>query len=136
MDAKALMRELPESYTAGDADRAAMAFVPEGVLEDVATGHALRGREAIREYCRGFFAAWPDLKLEVLTQVADGAHGSQEWVMSATHSSEVLGMPASGKRFSIRGVSFYEFKDGLILHSKDYFDLGSLARQIAPNTSA
>ena len=39
-------------------------------------------------------------------------------------------MPASGNSFSIRGVTIYQFEDGMIKKSSDYYDAGGFLYQL------
>jgi ketosteroid isomerase-like protein len=56
--------------------------------------------------------------------LSDG-HGSIEWDGSGTD----VGVYNTGKRFSVRGVSVIEVRDGKISRSVDYYDLATTVRQ-------
>jgi steroid delta-isomerase-like uncharacterized protein len=129
---KELMSGIAEAYSTGDASKLRSLFAQNCYFEDVATGHVSRGIESVVQYCEPFFSHWPDLSLEVVSQVADEDVGAQEWIMSATHANEVFGVPPTGKKFRVRGVSYYQFEKGAIIRSSDYFDIKTLIAQIAP----
>jgi steroid delta-isomerase-like uncharacterized protein len=48
---------------------------------------------------------------------------------------EFPGIPASGKRFSIRGCSFGEFENGKLKRKSDYWDYASLKKQLSVEES-
>jgi steroid delta-isomerase-like uncharacterized protein len=50
--------------------------------------------------------------------------------MSGTHKGDFPGMPATGKRFSIRGVTILELEAGRIRRNADYWDAASVMRQV------
>lgn len=61
--------------------------------------------------------AFPDLKVEFLTQLADGDRVSTYWRFSGTQTGEYLGKPASGRRAMWSGVQIDRFAEGLIAES-------------------
>jgi steroid delta-isomerase-like uncharacterized protein len=50
--------------------------------------------------------------------------------MRGTHTGEMPGMPATGKRFEVRGASTFEFRDAKILRCSDYWDMATLLKQL------
>ncbi len=50
--------------------------------------------------------------------------------MSGTHKGDFPGMPATGKRFSIRGVTIIELQGGKIRRNSDYWDAASMMKQV------
>ena len=54
-----------------------------------------------------------------------------EWIWSGTQTGDIEGViEATGKKFSIRGVSVLEFQDGLIKRHSDYYNAGRLLYQL------
>jgi steroid delta-isomerase-like uncharacterized protein len=53
-----------------------------------------------------------------------------EWVMSGTHHGDFPGMPATGKRFSVRGAAIVELQGGKIRRLSDYWDAATVMRQV------
>ena len=75
------------------------------------------------EYARGFFqslfGAFPDLKSETKTLIAEGDKAAIMWELTGTYNGENLwGMPVTGKSFAVRGIDIIEVKDGKII--RDY----------------
>ena len=59
-----------------------------------------------------------------------GGRTATEWVMTGTHSGELPGIPATGKSFSVRGVSIADLREGKISRNTDYYNLVSFLQQV------
>jgi steroid delta-isomerase-like uncharacterized protein len=59
-----------------------------------------------------------------------------EWHMAGTHEGDLPGLPATGKGFSIRGVTFLELQEGKIKRCRDYWDMAAFLTQIGLSPSA
>jgi steroid delta-isomerase-like uncharacterized protein len=105
-------------------------FTDDCVYEDVTFGVVNRGKKELRAFADGVFAGVPDFKIEVTAQFASGRWASMEWVMSGTHKGDFPGMPATGQRFSARGVTVVELDAGKIRRNADYWDAASVMRQV------
>ena len=56
--------------------------------------------------------------------------------MKGTQTGPIGGIPASGKTFSVRGVSVVEVARGKIVRHSDYYDLATLVVQFGVRFSA
>jgi steroid delta-isomerase-like uncharacterized protein len=50
--------------------------------------------------------------------------------MSGTHAGDFPGMPATGKRLSVRGSTILELEAGKIRRESDYWDAATFMRQV------
>jgi predicted ester cyclase len=48
----------------------------------------------------------------------------------ATHTSEVFGVPATGRKFEVQGVLVFYFKDGKIIKERRLYDFTSMLIQL------
>ncbi|MEN3340207.1 MAG: hypothetical protein V7647_3883 [Acidobacteriota bacterium] len=90
----------------------------------------VHGRAEILGSYRTLFETFPDWHYVGQQLVIDGAHVAQEFVVDATHSGPFMGLPPSGRKFSIIGVRLFEMADGLIAHERRYYDFTGLLIQI------
>lgn len=72
------------------------------------------GPQGFISFFKQFRAAFPDLSIGVEHMVADEENVSIAYTITGTHRGEFLGVPASGRRISARGVQIARFEDGLI----------------------
>jgi steroid delta-isomerase-like uncharacterized protein len=114
------------AWNAHDADKVASLYTDDVIYEDVPFGLIARGHAELRKMAADFFASIPDLKLEVVSNTSTGNRGSVEWVFSGTD----VGLYKTGKKFSVRGASVYELRDGKFSGNRDYYDSSSIMRQV------
>jgi steroid delta-isomerase-like uncharacterized protein len=100
------------------------------VFEDVTMGVVNRGTAEIRAFGEQFFSALPDVTFELRSTFANGTAGGAEWIMRGTHSGDLPGMPATGKRVEVRGASIFEFAGDRIRRCSDYWDMATYLRQL------
>ena len=110
------------------ADVAAM-YHPNGVRRDVNTSMVSEGPKGMTAFAEMFFAACPDAVCEVRTWMEDGDTLAVEWTWSGTHTGDLEGWPATGKRFTLEGCNITLLQDGLILDERSYWDWESLRSQ-------
>jgi len=53
-----------------------------------------------------------------------------EWVAGGTHTSDYPGLPATGRSFSIHGVTVAVRQNGKIVRESLYYDMAEVARQL------
>jgi steroid delta-isomerase-like uncharacterized protein len=113
-----------------DTEKILSFYTDDCVYEDLAFGVVNRGKGELRKFINGTFAAFPDFNIEMKSAFLSGDWYGMEWVMSGTHKGDIPNLPATGKKFSVRGVSIGELKDGKTKRNSDYYDLMTFLRQI------
>ena len=111
-------------------DQLLAGYTDDVIYEDVPMGLVLHGKEELRAFAQGFFNGFPDLKAVITTRVVDGNRGASEWLFTGTQAGDMPNIPASNKKMDLRGASLYEFEGGKIKHKIDFWDLGTLLRQL------
>jgi steroid delta-isomerase-like uncharacterized protein len=119
------------SGDSNDPERVLALFVDDCVFEDVTFGVVARGKEELRSFVEGAFAAVPDFKYRLTSRFATSQWAAIEWVMSGTHKGDFPGIPATGRRFSsVRGSTILELEAGKIRRESDYWDAATLMKQV------
>ena len=75
-------------------------------------------------------AAIPDSVVRVDRMVAEGDMVVVEWTLSGTHRGRMLGIPATGKQVSFKGVSMLRYRKNMVVTDTRVWDLAGLLRQI------
>jgi|SRR5580704_14845825 steroid delta-isomerase-like uncharacterized protein len=111
-------------------------FTDDCVYEDVALGIKNQGKTELRSFIQGVFAAMPDFHIDLKDRFVSGDRAAMEWVMSGTHAGDLPGIPATQKRFSIRGATVAELCGTKIRRNSDYWDVSAFLKQVGlmPNT--
>jgi steroid delta-isomerase-like uncharacterized protein len=125
-----VLNDLIAAWSSHDVEKLASCFTDDCVYEDVTLGLVNRGRAELRAFVGDFFAASPDVRFELKSAFVAGNRAAAEWVMSGTHQGDMPGLPATGKRYSVRGASIMELQDGKIRRNSDYWDMATFLRQL------
>jgi steroid delta-isomerase-like uncharacterized protein len=119
------------AWSSHDAEKVLALFTDDCVYEDVTFGVVTRGKEELRAFATGAFAAVPDFKFQLTTRFAVGHLAGMEWLMSGTHAGDFPGLPATGRRFSsIRGATIVELHGSKIRRNSDYWDAATFMKQV------
>ena len=74
--------------------------------------------------------AFPDLNITVEKTIAEGDNVALRWSVKATHRGDSLGMPATGKSVSFRGITWLRFSNGRIVEGWDSWNQGRLNSEL------
>jgi steroid delta-isomerase-like uncharacterized protein len=119
------------AWSSHDSAKVLALFTDDCVFEDVTFGVVTRGKEELRAFAEGAFAAVPDFKFVLTSRFVAGNRAGMEWVMSGTHKGDFPGLPATGKGFSsVRGATIIELQGGKIRRNSDYWDSATFMRQV------
>lgn len=68
--------------------------------------------------------------------IAEGDRVMVRWVLRGTHSGPFLGLPATGRTFSVDGVNIFRISGGRIAERWSFFDLTALLAQLGAKVVA
>ena len=89
------------------------------------------GREQIRAFLEGTLTGWPDLQLEVAHVVAEDDWVMGRCVVTATHTTAVMGVAPTGKHVETTFWDLHRFDDaGLIVQTWNLMDSLTLMQQL------
>ena len=114
------------AWNSHDVEKFLPLFTDDAVYEDVAFGEKSKGSAELRKFFASELEGIPDLELKLERANLHGGHGTIEWVFSGTDK----GVYKTGKKFSVRGVSVIEMRDGKISRNLDFYDLTTIMRQV------
>lgn len=92
----------------------------QAVVEDSMHPEPFVGQAAIMARKGVGMAAIPDLKINVTNRIVHGNQVTAEWVATGTHTNDLPGLPASGRSFSIHGVTVVVRQEGKIVREALY----------------
>jgi predicted ester cyclase len=91
----------------------------------------LRGRKAIEDASRAFFASFPDATLEADAIVIDPPRVAVFTTVNATHMNDFFGMPGTNRRIEFRNARLMLWDEqGLIAHERRIYDFTGLLVQL------
>lgn len=89
-----------------------------------------QGADAGVAVAEAYTTAFPDIRLEVVNQFAEGNRSVIEFRATGTHEAELEGIAATGKKISVVVCNIIEEQDGKIVREREYFDQYSFMQQL------
>jgi steroid delta-isomerase-like uncharacterized protein len=137
------VRATVDAWNAHDGAAVAERMTEDAVYVNLGLGERLEGRAAVREYVDRLATTFSsDYRLEVGTVVGDDETVAVEWTMTGTNdgADPQTGLPATGQRFRIAGVTVSRMRDDQAAESRVYWNLADYLQQVglmpAPATSS
>ena len=100
------------------------------VVEDSMFAQPIMGREAIIARKGMTFAAATEAKITVTNRIVIGNQVTVEWIATGVHTGDLPGLPASGRSYTLSGVTVVIREDGKITREALYYDVDHLYRQL------
>ena len=90
-----------------------------------------RTPEDVKRFVREYRAAFSDVVDTVEDMIGEGDKVVNRWRLEATHTGDLRGIPATGKRITVTGMGLFRFsEDGKVLESWDSMDQLGMLRQL------
>jgi steroid delta-isomerase-like uncharacterized protein len=126
---EAVMRRAFEEIMArGNVEIIDELFARDFVGHDTAGGSF--GREEFKQGVRAMLAAFSERQVEIADQIANGDKVATRWLATGTHAGEFHGIPATGRRGTMTGISIDRIAGGKIVESWEVTDDAGLLRQL------
>lgn len=74
--------------------------------------------------------AFPDFRVETDELIEAGDKVVSRWTVTGTHKGEYMGIPATGKRVNVTGMTLQRFEDGKIAEDWWAYDLLGFMQQV------
>ena len=118
------------AWGAHDTNAILSTFTSDGTYSDPVGGDNLSG-QAYADYANSLFAAFPDLKLELISnKIASNGMVSAPWLLFGTHQGPVGELQPTGNSVVLPGCDFITVKKGKIKQVLGYFDPDCLFEQL------
>jgi steroid delta-isomerase-like uncharacterized protein len=133
---KAVIRKfLEEVINQNRMDRATDLVVEDFVELDPLPGQR-QGREGLKEVLGMMRAAFPDIHWAVEEMVAEGDKVVTRFTWTGTHRGSFMGIPATGKSLSVKGVVIDQLEGGKMSNSRILMDNLGMLQQLGVLPSA
>jgi steroid delta-isomerase-like uncharacterized protein len=134
-EAKAVIaRFLDEVWNQGNLD-AIDGVCADGFCHYDSVGRDTHDLASFKQYVAATYAGFPDLRLTIEEQIAEGDKVAVHWKLCGTHRGECLGIAPTGRQVELEGVSLYRLAEGKIVESsifRDRLDLKLGGRIVRP----
>lgn len=127
---KALARRLFEDiWNKGDLDAFDEIYAPDIVNHTLPPGIP-QGIEGNKMFTKMYLTAFPDTKMTIDLQIAEGDKVVTRWHAEGTHKGELMGIPATGKQATVTGIVIDRIAGGRIVESWGEFDQMGMMQQL------
>ncbi len=116
--------------TQGNKDALHADYAEHAVLEDSLFPVPISGRAAIIARKSLGLAAATDAQINVLNRIVSGNQVTVEWLATGLHTGDLPGLPATGRAYTLRGVTVVIREEGKIVRESLYYDANDLYRQL------
>jgi steroid delta-isomerase-like uncharacterized protein len=131
LDNKAIVRRLYEEvWNKRRLEIVDQLLSPSHALSDPIVSGSQIGPELYKRRVVEFTAGFPDLRFTIEDMIAEKGKVVVSWIFSGTHQGDFMGIPASGRKVSVEGITIHCVTNGKILDSFARWDALGLMRQL------
>jgi steroid delta-isomerase-like uncharacterized protein len=123
-------RSVEEAFNKGNLDVLDELVSPSFVNHDPASPEDIRGVEGFKEFVNTYRSAFPDVRVTIEDQIAEGDKVVSRWSARGTQKGELQGIPASNKQVTVTGISIDKIEGGKIVESWNNWDTLGMLQQL------
>jgi steroid delta-isomerase-like uncharacterized protein len=97
---------------------------------DPALPQETSGPAGLKELVAGYRDAFPDIKITIDDQIAEGDRVVTRWTARGTHKGDLWGIGATGKEATITGTTTDKIENGHLVESWSNWDTMGLMQQL------
>jgi steroid delta-isomerase-like uncharacterized protein len=127
---KAIARRFFELFSQGDLETIGQELLSPELVAHLSGMPGPLNLEGYRQVGLMFRSAFPDLQDTVEDQIADGDKVVTRIISRGTHQGELMGIPATGKQYTITAIVIDRMTDGRIVERRAQFDQLGMLQQL------
>ncbi len=90
----------------------------------------IHGVEGYKQFVNMYLSAFPDLQFTIEDLIADQDKVVARWTGTGTHQGSLIGIPPTGKRATVTGISINRFENGKFFEGWLDFDALGMLQQL------
>ena len=90
----------------------------------------MHGPEGIKQFITGYLAGFPDGRITIDGQLAEGDMVATRWTGRGTHQGELMGIPPTGKQVTVSGITISRVKNGKVVEEWSNWDTLGMLQQL------
>ncbi len=127
---KAVVRRWIDGWNKQGADAVGDLFSPDFRDRQLAQASGPVTLDSFKERLRTLDSMIGPGEFEEQEMIAEGDRVMVRWILHGTHSGPFLGLPATGRTFSVDGVNIFRVAGGRIVERWSFFDVTALLAQL------
>jgi steroid delta-isomerase-like uncharacterized protein len=127
---KKIVRRTFEEPWQGNLDVVDELMSKDYIGHDPANPEPLRGPEGVKEFISTYRAAFPDARITVDSQLAEGDLVATRWTGRGTHQGDFMGVAPTGKSVTVSGLTISRLEQGKIVEGFQNWDNFGMMQQL------
>jgi steroid delta-isomerase-like uncharacterized protein len=126
-----MYRWFDEVWNKGRAEAIDEMFAADGIAHGLGeAGVEVRGPAEFKPFFAKLRGAFPEFEVTIEDTIAEADQVAARWTARLTHQGDHLGIPATGKKAIVSGMSIIRVRDGQIIEGWNNWDIMGLMQQI------
>jgi steroid delta-isomerase-like uncharacterized protein len=100
------------------------------VGHDPASPEPIRGPAGVKAFISTYRSAFPDARITVEEQLAEGELVATRWTGRGTHEQELMGIEPTGKEVTVSGLTISHLAEGKIIEEWQNWDTFGMLQQL------
>ncbi len=106
-------------------------IAPNATFYDASVpGGKFTGPEGMRQFYQIYKGAFPDVRITINDQIAEGDKVCTRWTATGTHKGDLMGTAPTGKSATVTGVDIGRYQGGKVVESWGSYDMLGLLQQL------
>jgi steroid delta-isomerase-like uncharacterized protein len=93
-------------------------------------GGKFTGPEGLKQFVQIYRTAFPDVRIRIEDQVAEGDKVVTRWTATGTHKGDLMGIKPTNKQATVTGVDIERFQNGKVVESWSSYDMFGMMQQL------
>ena len=127
---KTIVRRAFEEPWKGNLDVIDELIATQYIGHDPANPEPLRGPAGVKEFISTYRAAFPDARITVEQQLAEGDLVATRWIGRGTHEGELMGIEPTDKQVTVTGLTISRLEGGKIVEEFLNWDTFGMMQQL------
>ncbi len=93
-------------------------------------GGKFTGPEGVKQFVQIYRAAFPDVRITINDQIAEGDKVVTRWTATGTHKGELMGIAPTNKHATVTGVDVDRYQNGKVVEAWASYDMLGMLQQL------
>ena len=128
---KALVRRgTEEAWNKGNLAIVDELFADSYVSHGASSSQEVHGPQGAKQFVNQYRVAFPDTRITIEEQIAEGDLVASRWTGRGTHRGELMGIPPTGKAVTVSGTLTSRIVGGKVVEEWNHWDTMSMLQQL------
>ena len=93
-------------------------------------GGKFTGPEGVKQFVQIYRGAFPDVRITINDQIAEGDKVVTRWTATGTHKGQLMGIAPTNKHATVTGVNIDRYQNGKVVEAWASYDMLGMLQQL------